>query len=464
MTTRAHRTAVVLIVGLTRSLLDHRMPRVSAFAKRSRVRSLTPVFPAVTCSVQASMLTGTPVRDHGIVGNGWFDREHNEIQFWKQSGQLVRAERVWETARRRDATVTCANMFWWYNMYSGADIGVTPRPIYTADGRKIPDCYTQPAPLRDRLQSELGAFPLFQFWGPGASIASSAWIANATRKVVEWHDPTLTLVYLPHLDYAFQKHGPVGPLSDHAAGEIDTVAGNLIDFLETRGTRVMVVSEYAIEPVSRAIFPNRVLREAGLLAVREERGGELLDAGASKAFAVCDHQCAHVYVRDARDVDVVRAVLASSDGVERVLEKPEMQALAIDHPRAGELVVMPQRGVWCAYPYWLDNRRAPDFARTVEIHRKPGYDPLELFIDPTIKLPRLAIGRRLLQKRLGFRTLMDVIPLDTALVRGSHGMVGTPGEEGPILVSGPASASMGSNDAVPCAGVRDVILEHLFDA
>lgn len=475
----AHATAVINIVGLSQSLIGEHTPRIAAFAQRGRVQRLKPTLPAVTCSVQSSILTGQSPREHGIVGNGWFDRTQCEVQFWKQSNRLVAGEKVWETARRMEPGVTCANMFWWYNMYSSADYAVTPRPQYRADGRKIPDCYSHPADLRDLLQQELGPFPLFSFWGPGASIESSQWIAAASRLVWEKHNATLTLIYLPHLDYPLQKVGP-----EHASipGElraIDTLVGGLIDFFDQRGVRLILLSEYGIEPVDDSVHINRILREAGWLAVREENGRELLDPGASRALAVADHQIAHVYINDASIADQVRQTCEQTPGVEQVLDRAGQQQLGIDHARAGELVLVAAPRRWFSYDYWLDDRRAPDFARTVDIHHKPGYDPLELFIDPTIALPKLRLGWTLLKKKLGQRTLFDVIPLDTRLVRGSHGRIDQPPRSQPVLITqngtGTFSPQNGTGtfstprrsesgkDELPCTAVRDVILSHLFE-
>lgn len=456
----AHATAVINIVGLSSSLIGPHTPRIAAFARAGRIQRLNPVLPAVTCSVQSSMLTGLPPREHGIVGNGWYDRTQCEVQFWKQSNRLVAGEKVWETARQRDPSVTCANMFWWFNMYSSADYSVTPRPQYRADGQKIPDCYSQPADLRDMLQHELGPFPLFSFWGPGASIESSRWIAKATQRVWEKHNPTLTLVYLPHLDYALQKVGP-----DHASipaelRDIDALVGELIDFFAQREVRVMLLSEYGIEPVDDAVHINRVLRQAGWLTVRAENGRELLDAGASRAFAVADHQIAHVYINDASIADQVRQACEQTPGVDQVLDRSGQQQLGIDHPRAGELTLVAASRRWFSYDYWLDDRRAPDFARTVDIHHKPGYDPLELFIDPAIAWPKLRLGWTLLKKKLGHRTLFDVIPLDTRLVRGSHGRIDQNPEHKPVLI---AQRSSTPADELDCIAVRNVILDHLFD-
>jgi predicted AlkP superfamily pyrophosphatase or phosphodiesterase len=454
-------TAVILIVGLNQSLLAL-APRLSAWSRGRHVRRLRPVFPAVTCSVQASMLTGLMPREHGIVGNGWYDRGLGEVHFWKQSNRLVGGEKVWETARRRDPSVTCANICWWFNMNSTADYAVTPRPIYKADGRKTPDCYTQPADLRPRLQGELGQFPLFQFWGPGATIRSSRWIADAARLVHGWHHPTLNLVYLPHLDYALQKFGPDHAEVPRGVAEIDGVAGDLIDYYQQQGVKVLVVSEYGIEAASAPIHINRVLREQGLLAVREEQGLELLDPCTSRAFGVADHQIAHVYIRDPADEGRVAAICRNVPGVAQVLSRNDEATWGIDHPRAGDLVLGAAPGHWVTYYYWQDDARAPDFARTVDIHRKPGYDPAELFLDPSIRWPKAAIAWKLFKRRLGFRTLMDMIPLDASLVRGTHGRTDPAPAEAlqPLLIS--PSVVRAKDDEMPCTGVRDVILETMF--
>ncbi len=455
-----HPTAVLLIVGLTRKLLDS-APRLRSFAGRNCLRRLRPALPAVTCSVQSSMLTGAPPRDHGIVGNGWYNRELAEVQFWKQSNHLVHGEKVWETARRRDPSVTTANLCWWFNMYSSVEYSVTPRPMYKADGRKIPDCYSEPAALRDQLQEQLGVFPLFHFWGPASSIESSRWIASAAKFVFERHRPALNLVYLPHLDYSLQKLGPNHADIAKSVAEIDAVAGDLIDSFESQGVRVIVLSEYGIEPVSGAVAVNRVLREEGALRVREEQGLELLDAGASGAFAVADHQVAHVYVRNPKEISRYKDLLRAVPDVEQVLDRRDQAPAGLDHERSGDLVLVARQDRWFCYNYWLDDAKAPDFARTVDIHRKPGYDPVELFLDPALSAPKLSIGWRLAKRKLGFRTLLDVIPVDPSLVRGSHGRVGQAPSDQPLLIT---PRARNDQEELACSGVRDVILEHLFEA
>ena len=457
-----HPTVVINVVGLTPSLIGAATPNLLRFARAGAQRALATVTPAVTCTVQATFLTGLSPRDHGAVANGWLFRDLMEVWLWRQSNKLLSGERIWDAGKKRNARFTCANLFWWYAMASGADITVTPRPIYKADGRKLPDCYSDPPQLRDELTTRFGRFPLFQFWGPATTIASSRWIAEAAKHVLATRDPTLTLVYLPHLDYALQRIGPDDPAIATHLTEIDAVAGNLIDAARAQGRRVVVLSEYGIVPVSKPVHINRALREAGLLAVREEQGGELLDIPRSRAFAVADHQIAHVYVSEAADIEKVREILEKLDGIEAVLDEDGKRSYGLDNARSGELVALAAPDAWFTYYYWLDDARAPDFARTVEIHRKPGYDPVELFLDPSIKYPKAAIGWRLLKKLLGFRTLMDVIPLDATLVRGSHGRADTPPQHSPVFLS--SEPRLVPEGAIDARHVKDLVLAHVFDA
>ncbi|MBV1796859.1 alkaline phosphatase family protein [Siccirubricoccus sp. G192] len=447
------RTAVLDVVGLTPCLIGPHTPFLAGWMAEAAVASLRPVLPAVTCSMQASMLTGLPPSGHGIPGNGWYDRCSAEIRFWRQSSHLVQAPRVWDAARAIDPGFTCANLFWWFAMYAATDIAVTPRPMYPADGRKIPDVWTSPPELRQELQRRLGQFPLFEFWGPRTTIRSSRWIAEAAKLVEAASTPGLSLVYLPHLDYALQRLGPEHPGLAKDLAEIDALCADLVGFYEARGVQVILLSEYGIAPVSQPVHLNRVLREHGFLTLREELGRELLDAGASAAFAVADHQVAHVHVKDRGRLGAVRALLERIPGVEAVLE-------GLGHPRAGDLVAIAAPGAWFTYYYWLEDRRAPDFARTVEIHRKPGYDPVELFLDPAIRLPAMKIAGILARRALGFRTLMDVIPLDASLVHGSHGRLPETRAEAPLLATRARDLLPGQE--IDATAVHDLILAHLF--
>ncbi len=459
-----HRPAVtplvvIDVVGLTPVQVGADTPALAALARDGFMTPMGAVLPAVTCSAQSSMLTGQLPREHGIVGNGWYFRELSEIWLWRQSNRLVAGEKVWEAARRRHPRLTCAKLFWWYNMYSSADWSVTPRPSYPADGRKIAGIYTQPHDLKYELERELGPFPLFHFWGPTADIVSSRWIAECARLVIERHRPTLTLVYLPHLDYDHQRYGPDDPRSRAALRAVDDLTGRLIGQARAVGANVLVVSEYGITPVRRPVDINRELRLAGLLAVQETLGWELLDAGASRAFAVADHQVAHVYVRDPEDVARTRKLLEKLDGVAEVLDEAGKQAVGLDHPRSGELVAVASPEAWFTYYYWLDDARAPDFAPTVDVHRKPGYDPAELFLASEDAGTKLRIAWRLAQKTLGFRYLMDVIPTHGSWVRGSHGRLPDDPQHGPVLLSSVHSLAPSKPPAV--IDVFDLILTHL---
>jgi predicted AlkP superfamily pyrophosphatase or phosphodiesterase len=424
-----NRTAVINVAGLAEPLLGPRTPCLARFRDQGAAARIVPAFPALTCTAQANYLTGVVPARHGIVGNGWYDRALAETHFWKQSNHLVAGPKLWDELRRRDPRFTCAQLFWWFNMYSGADFSITPRPAYPADGRKVFDIYTHPTSIRPEIKQTLGEFPFPAFWGPAAGIngpsfsadAASCWIAESAKWIEEKYAPTLSLVYLPHLDYNLQRLGPSSPRVGADLERIDAIAGGLISFFQARGVRVVVLSEYEIEAVETPVHLNRLFRREGWIAVREELGLELLDCGASEVFAVADHQVAHVYLNDPSLLTRARDLIARQPGVESVLGETEKTGLGLNHPRAGDLIAVAAEGAWFAYYYWMEDARAPDFARCVDIHRKPGYDPAELFLDPKIPLVRLKILRRLLQSKLGFRMLMDIIPLDSTLVKGSHG-------------------------------------------
>lgn len=452
-------TLVLNVVGLTPALLGA-APNLQALAKQGALRPLQTVLPAVTTTVQSTMLTGVLPREHGIVANGWYFRDLSEVWLWRQSNRLVSGEKVWDAAKRRDPAFTCAQLFWWYNMYSSADVSITPRPMYTADGRKLPDVYTHPAALRDELQQRLGQFPLFKFWGPGANIESSRWIAHSALHVLEHQRPTLTLVYLPHLDYDLQRFGPTHPAIPAQVAEVDALCGLLIEKARRAGAHVVVLSEYGITEVSRPVHINRALRQAGWLKVRVEQGREQLDAGASDAFAVADHQLAHVYVARPELIPEVAACLRKLPGVEQVLDENGKRAAGLDHPRSGELVAVSAADSWFTYYHFLDDAHAPDFARTVDIHRKPGYDPVELLIDPRIALPKLAVATRLARKILGMRYLMDVISLDATIVKGSHGRPTDRAEDGPLFIT--TAPELLGEGAVPATAVKQLLLDHIF--
>jgi predicted AlkP superfamily pyrophosphatase or phosphodiesterase len=306
--------------------------------------------------------------------------------------------------------------------------------MYPADGRKIFDIYTAPSDIRFAIKKELGEFPFRNFWGPAAGIESSRWIAASAKWIEERHQPSLSLVYLPHLDYNLQRLGPDDPKIATDLELIDGVVGDLIQFFDERDVPVVVLSEYGITAVDHPIHLNRLFRERGWIAIKDELGLEMIDCGASKVFAVADHQVAHVYVQEPALLSPVRDLLEAVAGIGDVFDRQQQAAMGLAHARGGDLIAVADKHSWFTYYYGFDDAVAPDFARTVDIHRKIGYDPVELFIDPSIKFPAARIAKFLVRKKLGFRTLLDVIPLDAKLVKGSHGRVPDHAQDRPVVI------------------------------
>jgi predicted AlkP superfamily pyrophosphatase or phosphodiesterase len=284
------------------------------------------------------------------------------------------------------------------------------------------------------------------------------WIGHAAAEVLRDERPDLTLVYLPHLDYDPQRFGPKGCDLTKLVKELDQACFPLLDTAKSFGARVWVVSEYGHVQVNRPVLINQALRKAGLLLARAGPFGETLDTFESQAFAVCDHQVAHIYTKEAIDLLKTRDIVHANPGVARVLVGEERAELNLDHNRAGDMVALAEPDAWFAYPFWLEDRHAPDYARTVDIHRKPGYDPCELFLDPKLHAPAFRVARRLLQKKLGFRTLFDVIPLDPTLVQGSHGLPSRDIRDGPIWITDFPSKDV---ETVPMTAIHDAVLQAL---
>ncbi|MGC5628710.1 nucleotide pyrophosphatase/phosphodiesterase family protein [Georgenia sp. Z1344] len=459
-----NRVLLLDVVGLTPKTLAA-MPRLRALGEQGRAVGLETILPAVTCSVQSTILTGRLPREHGIVGNGWYFRGVGDPLLWRQHNRLVEAEKVWETARRTAPDLHVANMGWWYAMGATTDITVTPRPIYHADGRKSPDAYVRPPELHDRLVGELGEFPLFQYWGPTASIVSSRWLIDATRGQLRgrFGQPAsdLVMTYLPHLDYDLQRFGPDAPEADAAAAELDRELAPLLDDALELGYSVIVLSEYGIENADRPVDINRALRREGLLEVYVQQGLEQLDPWTSRAFAVADHQVAHVYVPDPADLPRVKAVVQGLAGVDEVLDRTEQARYGIDHERAGDLVAVAEPGSWFTYYFWLDDDRAPEYARGVDIHRKPGYDPAELFFNPADRLAKAKAGLNLVKKKAGLRYAMSTVPLDPRLVGGTHGRIPDSRADAPMLLTSDASLLGDAVESVAATDVRDLVLTAL---
>ena len=405
------------IPGLRQEDLS-RMPTLQALAAVGDCVPLDPGFPAVTCPVQATLTTGTPAAVHGIVANGVYDRGTQHLEMWISPDGVHRSPRIWDRLKSARPELRTAAWFGLQSKHATADLVCLPAPKHNPDGTETMWCHTNPEPLYAELRDKFGDFPLHKFWGPIAGIESSQWIARSFLEASRTNPPQFAYVYLPHLDYAAQRTGPDSPQAHAACGELDAEIARLIDgFGELVGPdrlTVLVVGEYRIRPVSHTLFPNRVLREAGLLAVTETGDGELLDMHGSKAWALADHQVSHIYLADGHDdslVEQVASLFRGRAGVARVLVGGDLVAAGLvasappgKESHCGDLVIESTPDSWQSYFYWLDDANAPRFARTIDIHRKPGYDPLELHIDRT-KLPAVAI------------------PLDVSLVKGSHGSV-----------------------------------------
>ncbi len=435
---------VINVVGMTPRLLEHAR-HMRELAGAGRFGPLRPALPAVTCTAQATMLTGTMPAEHGIVGNGWYWRQTGEVRFWLQSNRLMEAEPLYVTARRaaqrQGKRFTCAKLFWWFNQGAAVDWSVTPKPYHGADGSKVPAIHGTPAELVRELEHRCGKFPFQAFWGPLAGGDSSSWISRSAMLILGGFaacgsPPTLTLAYLPHLDYDLQRFGPNCEEALRQVAEVDRYVGLIAELARDKGIRLVLVSEYGLVPVHRPVAINRVLRQEGMLAVRDGPFGETIDTFNCRALAVADHQVAHVYVQSSADIPPVKRLIESLDGVAEVLDREGLKAVGLDHPRSGELLALAERDAWFCYYYWLDDDRMPDFARTVDIHRKPGYDPCELFFDPSLPCPKLRTAWRMLQRKLGFRALFDVVATDPSLVRGSHGLLPAGPADGPIISAG----------------------------
>jgi len=433
-----HQYVVLLSIPGLRSRDLTAMPRLSALAAgRGSTAPLTPSFPGVTCPVQANMTTGVLPDRHGVIANGFFWRDKSEVEMWTAWNECIQAPQIWELLHQHDPSLTSAVWFPLHSKGAKANFICTPAPIHNPDGSESLWCYTQPTELYGELRDTLGHFPLMHFWGPLANIKSTDWIVDSAVVGAKKFQPRFSYIYLPHLDYAAQKFGPNSPPAQAALGELDAAIGRLVDGYAAAGIEDVLwlaASEYSILEVDSVGYPNRVLRDAGLLTLQtDSEGREQLDVGSSRAWAMVDHQFAHVFVRDPGDVARVAAAFAKDPSVEKVLTGDERKAYHLDHERTGEAILIAKPQAWFAYYWWLNDAKAPPYARTVDIHRKPGYDPVELFIE----MPARAI------------------PLNASLVKGSHGHPSS--AEGAILVSSDAAAVR----PFEARGVRDVDIAQI---
>ncbi len=422
--------ALLSIPGLRSSDLSH-MPRLSALKERGGLTAIVPSFPAVTCPVQANMTTGVSPEQHGVIANGFFYRDKGVVEMWTAWNKCILTPQIWERLAQYDSSITSAVWFPLHSKGAKAKYICTPAPIHNPDGSESLWCYTVPTEMYGELRDQIGHFPLMHFWGPMANIKSTDWIVDSAVIAAKKYRPNFSYIYLPHLDYASQKFGPNCPQSIASLGELDAAIGRLIDGYSTAGmddTVWLAASEYVVNEVNQVGYPNRLLREAGLLTLDVDADGrEQLNIAKSRAWALVDHQFAHVFVKDATDIEQVADLLQADPTVERALEGGERESVDLNHPRSGEVVLLAKPNAWFAYYWWLDDAKAPAYARTVDIHRKPGYDPVELYID----MPTRSI------------------PLDATLVKGSHGYPADDPSRHGVLIS--SNAKM-----LPQGDVRDV--------
>lgn len=427
------RWLVIDVAGLGSEWLEANTvaaPFLQKLARRGWRGAVKPAFPAVTCASQATFTTGAAPEEHGVVGNGWLDRRFARVSFWEQSDALVAGEKIWDRVHRAAPDRRTAMLFWQNSIGSANDVILTPQPIHKHSGGMFQSCWSRPAGYYGELVRRLGPFKLHWYWGPVTSIRGSAWIARATLAVLDDFQPNLALTYLPHLDYGLQKWGPLDPRCAADLAQLDAVIAELCDGAAARGYEICLFADYTIHSVQNACTPNRALRDAGLLTARTVGGLEYLDAWNSRALAVTDHQVAHVYLpRPAgasADVAVLaeaRAVLESLPGVERVLSVEEQRDLRVAHDNAGDLIAIAQKDAWFWYPWWHEDRLAPDYARHIDIHAKPGYDPMEMFME---FWPRGEWRPRLL----------PAVSFDVARIRGSHGRPPSePADDGALLLT-----------------------------
>lgn len=397
------RVVLLSVPGLRDRDLGN-MPALTKLMAGGQKATLVPSCPAVTWPVQANMLTGKLPAQHGVIANGFFWRDQQQVEMWTAGNEKITAPQIWDLLHRHDPALTSAVWFPMLSKRCGADYICMPAPVHNPDGSESLWCYTKPTELYGELRDQFGHFPLQHFWGPIANIKSTAWIADSAVHAAQRYQPRFCYLYLPHLDYAAQRTGPDSPAALAAVGELDAVierlARGMVEAYPGDEVVWLVAGEYAITPVAHVAFPNRLLRNAGLLQCREENG-EQLDFQASAAWALVDHQISHVFVRD-RDPTTVRRVVElfqREAGIAEALAGDQRRKYALDHERSGDVVLISAPDSWQAYYWWLDDARAPGYARTVDIHRKPGYDPVELHFDFATKS----------------------IPLNASLVQGSHG-------------------------------------------
>ncbi|MDC0856261.1 alkaline phosphatase family protein [Candidatus Nitrosopelagicus sp.] len=401
---------VLDIPGLVGSNIDKNETKNIPKIIKNNHSVLNPTFPAVTCSAQSSILTGTYPSEHGIIANGYYDKTYKEIHFWDQPSKLVKKPQIWDILKEKNSKIKTAVLFWQNTLFAKSDTVITPKPIHL-ENNFVMWCYSKPENFYEEISEEIGEFDLKWYWGPFASIESSKWIINATKITIKNHNPDLLLTYIPHLDYAGQKYGPESIEFQNSLSEVDELIGNLIDFLQSEKLEyeIIILSEYGFNQVNNSISPNIILNDNLLLQTRNIGGKEYIDFELSKAFAMCDHQIAHIFIKPGFEETVTK--IFEKQPIGKILNKKMQKELHIDNERSGDIILMSEKNSWFNYHWWTDEKFAPDFTFSVDIHRKPGFDPLELFFDMKTKK----------------------ISHDTSLIHGSHGIIDNEISKLPII-------------------------------
>lgn len=431
-------TTFVLSIPALRDQDLASMPQLSSLTAAGSKAKIQHSFPAVTWPSQATVLTGSAPCDHGVVANGFFWREESKLEMWTAWNDVIQRPQVWDILKQKNSDIKTAAWFPMLSKGCGADHVCMPAPIHQPDGSEDLWCYTKPQEFYGELLEQIEHFPLQHFWGPLANINSTEWILQSALLAAKKFSPDFWYVYLPHLDYAAQKDGPHSDAANRSLQELDQAIGNFANQVQKFSqAQWLVVSEYVITEVNHVSYPNQVLRKFGLLEIDETDDGELLNMKNSRAWALADHQFSQVFVKD-RNPDLLQQVVEifeDEEGFQMVLAGDQLEYLDMNHERSGDVILISNPDSWQAYYWWLDDGAAPGFARTVDIHRKPGYDPVELHFDPATKS----------------------IPLDASLIKGSHGVPAISAAHlGPLLCSVP---DLVQSDSIRDTSILDLMLK-----
>jgi predicted AlkP superfamily pyrophosphatase or phosphodiesterase len=449
---------IVNVAALSPVEVTEQTPSLLALAQRGGLYPVREPFPSLTSTSHATLLYGSLPNSHGMIGNCIYEREHAKLFNWNRSSHLISGTPLWEAARARDPKLRTANLFMRQCADSTCEVRVIERPVYWMSGRKQFEFFAETRALHDELVAKLGNFPFQRFWGPLAGIGSSEWIMGAAQHIMERHDPELLLVYPPFLDYDGARFGPDAPQTKAALRAMDAAIVPLLSAAQSQERDVLIVSDYGYESVNQPVYLNRELRRAGFVKVEDADNGERLDFGTSRAFAVCDNQVAHVYVRRPEDIGPVRRVLEATSGVKEVLDRAAQAPLGIDHARSGELIAVSTPQAFFSYPYWLDEKKTPDFADCIAIFDKVGTDTCELFLKPGLA-GKLHLAKRFAQLGAQLKVPYNIIDTDDRNVRGARRIARDDPQRGAAAI---ASWDLGRKGVVPMEDLKSLVLERMF--